>query len=787
MVRAADNNGGDAHCRGSVAVLVGPAFFREAMLFSALWAGCLAKRRRSRHLTRREIAVYQHTTTERGSNPTLHPTQCFSWTTTDKKSCSLGCQRSRFRPGSSTCALCGACLSTSVDCTMKGVLMRVVATAAVVMSAVIARSVTDGSSPTNTCSDAAGSCAEDQSASGQSSLRCMDRRGWVDSYGYTCDMYVDRDYCTPSGGFGRGWDAGWGSNYRDYVSVDGFDATQACCGCGGGLRIGAKPVAKPMAPMKTATTPKISAATVATPKRRSSTSGPEPSTARELVDDDFSSFVDSMATAVVMFYAPWCGACKNFKPVFEAVSSKLAGTPRLGFARVDATANPVVQRRFKISSYPTVHIFTGGESTKAAHAKVPARTPTALEEFVLAVHENRPVPLSTPAGKAKRKPKKDPKMKPRAYRDVEPRNSFVKSFDAAALRSAIRSHPEKTFVVKMFAEWCSHCKQVFPEFTQASILLNEDGVNAAVLAKVNIYDKSGVNDMMPHYYGIKSTPAFVMFKDGDPDTMFNFDLPGDERQARSIARIVTELVTGRRPFPAPQLRYCVEDDICFFEMPCNKQTWSGYQKLFAEKGWGHDAVTVSGSEQFESVIAAKEFSWVLFLDHTKCPASIMMRVALELSSLRAESVDSIDQESRQKWNVVVVDTHDPANKALVAAYVPHPRPEGQSVQIFSASDPHHPTNMDLLMYPIAPSLPTHSADLYVLGLGMIKTIWTVRLNSALFEHWGSSDVQTSMHAVIEEQWDEFLGDGKRDFVAEDFEEFKAMYRRFKPADAVVRS
>ena len=106
------------------------------------------------------------------------------------------------------------------------------------------------------------------------------------------------------------------------------------------------------------------------------------------------------------------------------------------------------------------------------------------------------------------------------------------ALNAQALRDEIRANPNMVYVVKMYAEWCSHCKKVHHQFTQASVLVHNSGKGKGVLggtfgggeaygnkvkfAKVNIYDASGANDMIPNYYGIKTTPAFVMFKNGDP-------------------------------------------------------------------------------------------------------------------------------------------------------------------------------------------------------------------------------------------------------------------------------
>ena len=64
---------------------------------------------------------------------------------------------------------------------------------------------------------------------------CQDQPDFLDSEGEGCDDHVTFGYCV-DGGYGPGWDATWGQ-FSDYA-VDGIDASQACCACGGGNVLG---------------------------------------------------------------------------------------------------------------------------------------------------------------------------------------------------------------------------------------------------------------------------------------------------------------------------------------------------------------------------------------------------------------------------------------------------------------------------------------------------------------------------------------------------------------------
>ena len=88
----------------------------------------------------------------------------------------------------------------------------------------------------------------------------------------------------------------------------------------------------------------------------------------------------SGAVILALFYAPWCGHCKTFKPVFQDAMTQLDGkksknssfsgkTVRLSM--IDCDENPDIGKKYSIGGYPTVKIlkddgtdmeYTGGRS-----------------------------------------------------------------------------------------------------------------------------------------------------------------------------------------------------------------------------------------------------------------------------------------------------------------------------------------------------------------------------------------------------------------------------------------
>lgn len=64
---------------------------------------------------------------------------------------------------------------------------------------------------------------------------CTSPAGWVSIGNSDCAIYGSFDMCTKSGSYGSGWIAAYGT-FKQW-SNNGIDATQACCECGGGVKV----------------------------------------------------------------------------------------------------------------------------------------------------------------------------------------------------------------------------------------------------------------------------------------------------------------------------------------------------------------------------------------------------------------------------------------------------------------------------------------------------------------------------------------------------------------------
>ena len=63
---------------------------------------------------------------------------------------------------------------------------------------------------------------------------------------------------------------------------------------------------------------------------------------------------------MVYFYAPWCIRCNKFHPEYEEAATILK-KENLFLAKVDATVEKQLDKRFKLKGFPVIKLFIRGK------------------------------------------------------------------------------------------------------------------------------------------------------------------------------------------------------------------------------------------------------------------------------------------------------------------------------------------------------------------------------------------------------------------------------------------
>jgi protein disulfide-isomerase A6 len=73
-------------------------------------------------------------------------------------------------------------------------------------------------------------------------------------------------------------------------------------------------------------------------------------------NDDPEKIMSSDKPALVFFYAPWCGHCKNAKPEFEKVMQMAKGRAHM----IDCDAHQEIAQKYNVKGFPTIRYYPNG-------------------------------------------------------------------------------------------------------------------------------------------------------------------------------------------------------------------------------------------------------------------------------------------------------------------------------------------------------------------------------------------------------------------------------------------
>jgi len=74
----------------------------------------------------------------------------------------------------------------------------------------------------------------------------------------------------------------------------------------------------------------------------------------ELTKENFAEVIEKNDIVIVDFWAPWCGPCRSFAPIFEKVAE---ANPDTAFVKINTEQEQELAAHFQIRSIPTLMVF----------------------------------------------------------------------------------------------------------------------------------------------------------------------------------------------------------------------------------------------------------------------------------------------------------------------------------------------------------------------------------------------------------------------------------------------
>ncbi|KAF2137468.1 uncharacterized protein K452DRAFT_321720 [Aplosporella prunicola CBS 121167] len=233
----------------------------------------------------------------------------------------------------------------------------------------------------------------------------------------------------------------------------------------------------------------------------------------DLTPDNFDKEITQTGKpALIEFFAPWCGHCKNLAPVYEELGQAFGyAADKVAIAKVDADAHRSLGQKFGVQGFPTLKWFDGKGGAPEDYKG--GRDLESLSAFVTEKSGVRA------------------KVKAKAP-------SAVVMLDDKSFKEEIGG--DKDVLVAFTAPWCGHCKSLAPTW---ETLAQDFSLEPTVLiAKVDAEAPNAKATAQDQ--GVSSYPTIKFFPRGSTSPT---DYSGGRSEAALVAYVNEHAGTHRAP------------------------------------------------------------------------------------------------------------------------------------------------------------------------------------------------------------------------------------------------
>jgi len=264
--------------------------------------------------------------------------------------------------------------------------------------------------------------------------------------------------------------------------------------------------------------------------------------------------LESDSITLVQFYAPWCGHCKKFQPMYSRIASMFKGLINLG--AIDATDDGPLKRvasDYGISGFPTMKLFRDKKVED-----VDTRDPNELIKQLMEAFSNTVTERNNASndGESSSGSSSSGSGSGGGSKNKNS-NSKVLSLTSSNFQQNVYDNPN-VVAVAFIAPWCGHCKSLVPEWEAAASKLIKNG---ATLFTVD----ATAEESLAAQFKVQGFPTIKLFpggiKSGPSDAM---DYQGGRESAQIVQSIMEEVDRTGVPKEIPEL---ISQE--FLEETCN--------------------------------------------------------------------------------------------------------------------------------------------------------------------------------------------------------------------------